>query len=524
VSDGAERADIAEQAAREVAGIYQQATLDVLDKVARRLARGVDETGWAEAKAHQLLDLSGGVQQIAGRLNKRLPGQAKQVIDRAYAAGRHHGVQGTSTRAVDQLANDLAGTLTSTTPRILRWSHDVYRSVISEAVGQTAAGAVTTREAAARALDGFAARGVTGFVDKAGGGWNLASYVEMATRTGTMNAHLAGTTDRLTSEGHDLVVVSDAPAECPLCRPWEGKVLSLHGKSPGYPTVHEARDAGLFHPNCRHGITAYMPGLSRDVPGEADPEGAKNRQHQRYLERRIRAAKRRRMAAEPFGGPAYDEAKAAVRREQGRLRSFVREHGLKRLPYREQLRPAKPAPPPAPADVASQAARAARTGDRSVLASADARTVVDAVGRWTENIDGVASLRPGGSHAADGELLQRVLADAPETGHPLYRGMSGFTSEETAKLTSLQPGDVIPVRTASSFSGDRGTAEFYMDEDEDENPVGVLLKLRKSHSIPVGKLNRSGVGDDEYLVGHDLQVVGRTRIGDRAWLLDVKEI
>src|SRR5690606_18083284 len=32
------------------------------------------------------------------------------------------------------------------------------------------------------------------------------------------------------------------------CRPWEGKVLSLTGRTPGYSTVAEARAAGLFHP------------------------------------------------------------------------------------------------------------------------------------------------------------------------------------------------------------------------------------------------------------------------------------
>ncbi len=30
----------------------------------------------------------------------------------------------------------------------------------------------------------------------------------------------------------------------------KGEILSLTGKTPGYPTLEEAKTAGLFHPNC----------------------------------------------------------------------------------------------------------------------------------------------------------------------------------------------------------------------------------------------------------------------------------
>ena len=47
--------------------------------------------------------------------------------------------------------------------------------------------------------------------------------------------------------------------------PWQGKVLSITGKTKGYPTLEEAKAAGLFHPNCRH---AY--GLHIDLDKEIE--------------------------------------------------------------------------------------------------------------------------------------------------------------------------------------------------------------------------------------------------------------
>ena len=44
-----------------------------------------------------------------------------------------------------------------------------------------------------------------------------------------------------------------------MCAPRNGKVLSLTGQTPGCPTLAEAEGAGLFHPNCRHASSLYIP-------------------------------------------------------------------------------------------------------------------------------------------------------------------------------------------------------------------------------------------------------------------------
>ncbi|HHV35561.1 MAG TPA: hypothetical protein GXX59_08285 [Syntrophomonadaceae bacterium] len=116
----------------------------------------------------------------------------------------------------------------------------------------------TWKQAARRYREQLAEQGVTGFKDRAGRMWNMRTYTEMAARTTAMQAHLEGTANRLAEQGHDLIEISSHVGACKLCLPWENKVLSLTGKTPGYPTLEEAKAAGLFHVNCRHAYGLYI--------------------------------------------------------------------------------------------------------------------------------------------------------------------------------------------------------------------------------------------------------------------------
>jgi hypothetical protein len=239
-------------------------------------------------------------------------------------------------QATEALKRETLENLEATSARILRSSLDAYRSVISDTAAQVLLGTQTRREACQVALNRFAGRGITGFVDKAGRGWNLESYTEMAVRTGTAKAAIQGHTDKLQENGLDLVIISNAPRECPLCRPHEGKVYSISGNDPKYPSLQSARSAGLFHANCRHSASLYQPGITKRPTGPAaDPEGYAAAQKQRYLERQIRAAKRVEAAA--MEDAAKRAAQDRVRAYQAKIRQHVEANDLKRLSYREQI-------------------------------------------------------------------------------------------------------------------------------------------------------------------------------------------
>jgi hypothetical protein len=201
---------------------------------------------------------------------------------------------------------------------------------------QGLAGDFTRRGAAQAALDSFASRGITGFVDGSGKAWNLASYTEMACRTAAHNAARQGVFDGVRSAGRDLVIVSGSPSCCDMCAPWEGEVLSLDGATPGYPTLAEAEGDGLFHPNCAHSADPYVEGLTRlGTTQQGDPVRYAAQQQQRYLERGVREWKRREAAS--LDDLAAGKARAKVGEWQARLREHTAANDLRRLSYREQI-------------------------------------------------------------------------------------------------------------------------------------------------------------------------------------------
>ena len=100
--------------------------------------------------------------------------------------------------------------------------------------------------------------GITAFIDKRGRSWNMASYTDMLCRTSSMQIFHQAKTNEYLAHGEDLVIVSSHSPTCDKCAPWNGKVLSLTGETPGYPTMEEAKAAGLFHPNCRHTYNLYI--------------------------------------------------------------------------------------------------------------------------------------------------------------------------------------------------------------------------------------------------------------------------
>lgn len=267
--------------------------------------------------------------------------------------GNVHAILPHDVNAARLMAEDLESRLTAATQRITRVADDAHRAaVIAAAVEQILPGKATPQEAQAQAWRQLVSRGVTGFTDKAGREWNLTSYVEMAVRTATQRAYNASHRERLTLAGIDYFTISTTGRPCGLCAPWEGKVLADRGAgevtethATGDPvtftvaaTIEEATAAGLFHPNCKHTLTAYLPGVTLLKPNQwsaLDELNYRNTQTLRHLERAVRASKLQAAAALT----PLDKARAMreVREGQARIREFTARTGLLRRRHREQL-------------------------------------------------------------------------------------------------------------------------------------------------------------------------------------------
>jgi len=305
--------EISKLLADQMFAIYSTAETLMLEKVAKRIAKGITDIGWAEST---LTDATGFRKEIEA-ITKDLTILGKDTVGKsiieAYKTGKMSASKDMKApesfmqnlfipSSIQRLVLESNNMVVQTSTRILREATDAYRIVQAEAASLVLAGVETRKQASQRMLNKLADRGITSFVDKAGRKWDMATYAEMSMRTVTAHAALQGHLDRQAEIGNDLVIVSSFGASCPLCAPWGGDILSISG-SGEYLSIQDARDAGLFHPNCRHTVTAYFPEIrERSLEGhkhnrDYEPVQYAMQQRQRANERQIRRWKRREVVA-----------------------------------------------------------------------------------------------------------------------------------------------------------------------------------------------------------------------------------
>ncbi|WP_028560672.1 phage minor capsid protein [Paenibacillus pinihumi] len=229
---------------------------------------------------------------------------------------------------------------------MLRQADDVYRQTIYKAQVYMNSGAASLNQAIDMATRDFLDRGFDSITYANGRRVNVASYAEMALRTASQRAVFSGEGAKRDELGIRTVVISSHANCSKLCLPYQGKVFiddvysggtSADGK---YPLLSTAIANGLFHPNCRHNMTTFIPGAS-SLPKPVDDEVAEANyqaeQRQRYMERQIRKYKRREAGSMDSDNEAA--AKAKVKQWQNRLRQHLAQHEeLRRDRNRERIR------------------------------------------------------------------------------------------------------------------------------------------------------------------------------------------
>ncbi len=243
---------------------YEQAEREILDRINRALLRANETEYLAQMKKN--------IEAILQQLREGNRTWCTEAIPRVYSQGLYAadamledigatvkaGFGAIHQQAAQVLAENAFQRLEDVAQVIGRQVNDIYRELALENVRGTVVGYDTWKQTAQRFREQLAERGVTGFKDRTGRTWNMRTYTEMVARTTTMEAHLQGTANRLVEQGHDLIKVSTHWGACEKCVPWQGKILSITGKTEGYPTLEEAKAAGLFHPNCRHAYGLYI--------------------------------------------------------------------------------------------------------------------------------------------------------------------------------------------------------------------------------------------------------------------------
>ena len=156
------------------------------------------------------------------------------------------------TEAVQVLAENTYSRLVAVDTIVGRRVDDIFREVSLQNSRGAVLGYETTKKAAKRIKNELIDRGITGFTARDGTEWNISRYSKMLAQETVNQSFRAGTINRLQSRGHDLVRLSSHSGSCPKCTPWQGRTMSLSGTDPDYPSVDEARGAGIFHIGCKH--------------------------------------------------------------------------------------------------------------------------------------------------------------------------------------------------------------------------------------------------------------------------------
>lgn len=316
---------------------YQAAEYRLLARIAA-MVRAPVAGSWEASKLANLRHVLDVATTVLAQLEQTTDPMMQQLIMQAFLAGAGP-VAGdnlfayTSGSALNVLLNEAVRTIRQSRLHLLRSVDDAYRSIIVQVMTNATLGVTTRQQAAAEALRELAQRGLSGFVDRTGRRWELAAYVEMATRTVANQAYREGRIAGIVASGGDLGIIRGGPGHCPRCSPWRNRVVSISGGDRRYPALQDAIAAGVFHPNCRCTIAKYVPGLTVIEHEERVPNYYDAEQEQRALERAIRAVKRQ-LAVEPGNAAAQSELRAL----QAQLRELIAATpGLRRKPERETI-------------------------------------------------------------------------------------------------------------------------------------------------------------------------------------------
>lgn len=276
----------------DIAKMYQEMELELISSLKRNLKRhlkeekntGVDYPAWQALKLKELQRVKEENLEIIKKHTSTIPRDVSRIINREYKQGRisaqklfaktkeGHGDKMNQSffyidnQKVNMLIDEINGTVRDADSAMFRMMNDKYRSTIFKANFFLENGATTIDGAIDMALRDFIKSGINCIQYADGRRVNIADYTRMAVRTASQRAMLYAEGDFRKERGHSLVMVTKHNTACKMCQPWENKVLIDDVYSGGIPDgkhklVSQAMKAGLFHPNCRHGLPTYYPEL-----------------------------------------------------------------------------------------------------------------------------------------------------------------------------------------------------------------------------------------------------------------------
>lgn len=322
----------------DIVGAFQDIEMELIKSMKRNMKRHIGEEfqediNWSQWQAEMLNGLAQYKYENADKLQgyySTINDKIEQTIRQAYELGESEqeiellkaiqegfkvGKANTMQGSFFKLNKDKLNALIKATLEdmskaenaILRMTNDVYRQTIFKAQMFYNSGASTLWKAVDMATKEFLSAGVNCIEYKNGARVNIASYSEMALRTANKRANLMGSANKREEWGIHTVKISSHNSACPMCIQWQGRVYidDVYGagtkeesRKSKYPLLSEAVKGGMFHPNCKNGLSTYYDGINQPPkkPTKEEKEEMTRRydleQKQRECERNIRKYKR----------------------------------------------------------------------------------------------------------------------------------------------------------------------------------------------------------------------------------------
>lgn len=134
-----------------------------------------------------------------------------------------------------------------------------------------------------RVMKTFLKEGTTSFITSDGKSLPLDFYASTVVRTKNRDASVTGSRNRFIDAGQDLVMIVGNGDGCAYCAQFHGMVLSLEGKTEGFPLAEDF-DLPPFHPNCDCGERPFV--IDFKTSAEIAEAKARNAEYEPGVDRR----------------------------------------------------------------------------------------------------------------------------------------------------------------------------------------------------------------------------------------------
>lgn len=272
-----------------------------------------------------------------------------KALEKGYVLKRERGLSAgffqTNQKRLDALMNAVEHDMKTAQTAVLRYANDQYRKIIFQSQVAASSGAITYEKAVDMATSDFLKNGINCITYSNGAVHNIVSYADMAVRTASKRAYLMGEGQKRQEWGISTVILNKRFNACPLCMPFEGKVLiddvwsGGSSKDGPYPLMSSAMAAGLYHPNCKDKHSTYFEGISSKPESRYYEEKPVIKERQ-LIENKLNHAKRQAKSYNRLAKNSLDaenqetyrarasEWRGKVKQYREQLNSFEEAHGL----------------------------------------------------------------------------------------------------------------------------------------------------------------------------------------------------